>query len=80
MTRNNLYSYLVIDTKQGLASNLVLIFLVEELVEVGKTLLRRTVVIVPPIANEILLGENSSVGTQETVDLPRLRLTHVKHL
>ena len=80
MTRNNLYSYLVIDTKQGLASNLVLIFLVEELVEVGKTLLRRTVVIVPPVAHEILLGENSSVGTQETVDLPRLRLTHVKHL
>ena len=71
---------LVIDTKQGLASDLILVFLIQELVEVGEALLGGAVVIVPPVTHKILLRENSSVGTQKTVDLARVGLAHVEHL
>ena len=57
----------VIDTKQSFASSLIVIFLIEELVEVSEGCLLSAVMVVPPVTDEVLLREDCAIRTEETV-------------
>ena len=70
---------LLVNAEQGLANFTLFLFLVDEFiegVEVGRSC---TIDVVPPIANEVLLVENGSIGAQKGIKVT-IRLAHVKDL
>ena len=71
-------SSLVVDAEERLAL-FTLLLLVDELVERVEARAGGAVDVVPPVADEVLLIENGSVGAKEAVGVA-VRLAHVEHL
>ena len=70
---------LVIDAEERLAIFTLLLVLIDELVEGVKVVWGCAVHVVPPVADEILLVENGSIGAQKWV-VVSVGLAHVEHL